>query len=389
MSSDGNVGLAFGLVCAAGAATCIGASVVFFASLAKPRFLAGSLGFAAGVMIYVSMVQIFMTSSVDSFNDANFSADESFRYSTLTFFCGFIIIFILDRIVHFIVDRLEARKQAVIASSQSRAVLLNAEDETDTVPGTTSSRSNTMPVRDVEAGQQNVAKIAATANSPSAICTSRCPPSPTLMKTKGPDTAGDEEAAGGSDDAEQEKKDDNETGPNEENTTSSREAPAPIMEFLENDPHNFALKKMGVLTAIAIFIHNFPEGLVTYSATLADPGVGVAVCVAIALHNAPEGAVIALPIYYATGSKWKAFMWGSLSGLSEPIGALVGWAALSGGADLSFGIVFGLVAGMMTYISVKELIPMALRYDPKDTVATTCIIAGMAVMALSLVLFTL
>jgi len=335
------------------------------------------------------MVQIFMTSSVDSFTNANLSPEESFRYSTLTFFGGFIIIFILDRIVHFIVDRLEARKQAVIKSSQSRAVLLTAEDETDTVPGTTSSRSNSMPVRDVEAGQQqNAAKLAATASSPAAICTSRCPPSPTIRRSQNRDTVGDENATG-SDDVEEEKKTNTATDSNEENTTSSREPPAPIMEFLENDPHNFALKKMGMLTAIAIFIHNFPEGLVTYSATLSEPGVGVAVCVAIALHNAPEGAVIALPIYYATGSKKKAFIWASLSGISEPIGALVGWAALSSGADVSFGIVFGLVAGMMTYISVKELIPMALRYDPKDTVATTCIIAGMAVMALSLVLFTL
>jgi len=335
------------------------------------------------------MVQIFMQSSLDSFTDANFTPEESFRYSTLAFFGGFIIIFILDRIVHFIVHRLEARKLAAIKSSQSRAVLLTAEDETDTLPGTNSSQSNSLPVGDVEAGQQSAAKLAATASNPAALCTSRCPPSPTIVSSKRTDTAGDDDATGGDDAEEENNKDDKPESNEENNTTSSREPPAPIMDYLENDPHNFALKKMGVLTAIAIFIHNFPEGLVTYSATLADPAVGVAVCVAIALHNAPEGAVIALPIYYATGSKWKAFMWGSLSGMSEPIGALVGWAALSSGADLSFGIVFGLVAGMMTYISVKELIPMALRYDPKDTVATTSIIAGMAIMALSLILFTL
>ncbi len=325
-----------------------------------------------------------MTSSIGKFNDANLTSDEAYRYATLSFFGGFLVIFILDKIVHFIVDRLEARKKQVIAASQSRAVLLNNEDATDANPGTASPRSNSMPgATDVEAGQQqHAAKMAAAASSPAAICTSRCPPSPTAMVSNNPNAAEDHE----NDDAEEQEKDTNTPA---EETTNSREAPAPIMEFLENDPHNFALKKMSILTAIAIFIHNFPEGLVTFSATLADPGVGVAVCIAIALHNAPEGAVIALPIYYATGSKWKAFMWACLSGVSEPIGALVGWAALSGGGNMSFGIVFGLVAGMMTFISVKELIPMALRYDPKDTVATTCIISGMALMALSLLLFTL
>ena len=99
--------------------------------------------------------------------------------------------------------------------------------------------------------------------------------------------------------------------------------------------------------------------------------------------------MIALPIYYATGSKKKALFWAILSGVSEPIGALVGWAAISNGGDLSFAIVFALVGGMMVYISIKELIPMALRYDPKDTVATTAVVMGMAIMAASLLLFTL
>jgi ZIP family zinc transporter len=326
-----------------------------------------------------------MTSAVGEFSSGNFTADEAYRYATLSFFGGFLVIFLLDKVVHFIVDRLEARNKAAIAASQSRAVLLNNEDETDTNPGTASPRSNSLPVvRDVESGQA-AKKMAATATSPAAMCNSRCPLSPTLVASNDPDTPGNDDDAGGSEDTQEESKKTTSTNEN----TSSREAPAPIMEMLESDPHNFALKKMGILTAIAIFIHNFPEGLVTFSATLADPGVGVAVCIAIALHNAPEGAVIALPIYYATGSKWKGFMWGCLSGLSEPIGALVGWAALSGGSHTSFGIVFGLVAGMMTYISVKELIPMSLRYDPKDTIATTCIVAGMGLMALSLLLFTL
>jgi zinc transporter, ZIP family len=331
------------------------------------------------------MVELFMTSSVSKFTAANLSAEASYRNATFSFFGGFLVIFILDKIVHFIVDRLEARKKAAIANSQSRAVLLNNEDETDTARGN-ASPSSAITSADIEAG---AARVAATASSPAAICNSRCPVSTVAVTNTDTTNPANPEGSNNDDNADDDDEEENKNTPVVEGASNSREAPAALIELLESDPHNFALKKMGVLTAIAIFIHNFPEGLVTFSATLADAGVGVAVCVAIALHNAPEGAVIALPIYYATGSKWKAFMWACLSGVSEPIGALVGWAALSNGGDLSFGIVFGLVAGMMTYISVKELIPMSLRYDPKDTVATTCIVAGMALMALSLLLFTL
>ena len=140
---------------------------------------------------------------------------------------------------------------------------------------------------------------------------------------------------------------------------------------------------------MAIFIHNFPEGLATFVAALTDTSIGIGIAVAIAMHNIPEGICVALPIYYATGSRAKAFGWACLSGASEPLGALVGWLALYGDTSLSFAIVFALVAGMMVYISIKELLPMALRYDPRDTVATNAVVVGMAVMAASLLLFTL
>ncbi|KAK9814406.1 hypothetical protein WJX72_005404 [[Myrmecia] bisecta] len=159
-----------------------------------------------------------------------------------------------------------------------------------------------------------------------------------------------------------------------------------------HDPNQFALKRMGVLTAAAIFIHNFPEGLATFVGALSSTSSGVAIAVAIALHNIPEGICVAMPIYFATGSKKKAFLWATLSGISEPFGGLLGFLILSEtttSTNITYGIVFGLVAGIMVYISIKELIPMALRYDKEDTVVTPCFFLGMLIMAVSLLLFTI
>lgn len=148
------------------------------------------------------------------------------------------------------------------------------------------------------------------------------------------------------------------------------------------------LVRMGINTALAIGIHNFPEGLATFVAALDDPGVGAVLAIAIGIHNIPEGLCVALPIYYATGNRQKAFMWACISGISEPIGALLGWAVLANSmSDNVYAILFGLVGGMMVVISTKELLPTAHRYDPEDTVVTYSMIAGMIIMALSLVLF--
>ena len=147
------------------------------------------------------------------------------------------------------------------------------------------------------------------------------------------------------------------------------------------------LVKMGLSTALAIALHNFPEGLATFVAALDDPGVGAVFAIAIGLHNIPEGLCVALPIYYATGNRWKAFMWGCLSGTSELLAAFLGWLVLASTMnEVVYSTLFGLVAGMMVFISIRELIPTAHRYDPQDTVVTNSTIVGMAVMALSLVL---
>lgn len=147
---------------------------------------------------------------------------------------------------------------------------------------------------------------------------------------------------------------------------------------------------MGISTALAIAIHNFPEGLATFVATLHDPSVGAVLAIAIGIHNIPEGLCVALPIYYATGNRWKAFGWACLSGASEPVAALLGWAILAQTmSQIVYAILFGLVAGMMVIISMKELLPTAHRYDAEDTVVTYSFVGGMALISLSLVLFLL
>ncbi len=144
------------------------------------------------------------------------------------------------------------------------------------------------------------------------------------------------------------------------------------------------LHRTGLLTALAIAVHNFPEGMATFAATLNDPSLGIAIAAAIAIHNIPEGIAIAVPIYFATGSRKSAFTHSFLSGLAEPLGALAGITILvpfMGPA--TFGILFGLVAGTMVYISFDELLPSAEKYGAHH-LSIYGLIAGMAIMAVSI-----
>ena len=156
------------------------------------------------------------------------------------------------------------------------------------------------------------------------------------------------------------------------------------------DEEDAKLVHMGLTTAIAIGLHNFPEGLAGFVAALNDVRVGFVFAFAIAIHNVPEGLCVALPIYYGTGSRWKAFGYACISGVFEPIGALLGWLILTTVfTPTVYAILFGIVAGMMVFIVIKELLPTAHRYDPEDTVVSYCVIFGMAIMAISLILFAI
>lgn len=155
----------------------------------------------------------------------------------------------------------------------------------------------------------------------------------------------------------------------------------------ESESHKKNLMRMGLFTALAVGIHNFPEGLATFTAALSDPSLGIPIAVAIAIHNIPEGIAVAVPIFYATGSRMKAFRLSFLSGLSEPVGALIGFVLLyKFFNDTMFGFIFASVAGIMVYISLDELLPAAREYG-EHHLSIYGLIAGMGVMALSLLLF--
>ena len=146
------------------------------------------------------------------------------------------------------------------------------------------------------------------------------------------------------------------------------------------------LLRIGVFSALAIGIHNFPEGLATFLGALANPQLGVSIAVAIGIHNIPEGLAVSAPVYFATGSRRIAFWVSFLSGMAEPIGGLVGFVLFRSLPNpIAFGLVFAALAGVMVYVSLDELLPAAKDYGEQD-LAITSMVAGMAVMGLSLVL---
>lgn len=145
------------------------------------------------------------------------------------------------------------------------------------------------------------------------------------------------------------------------------------------------LQHMGILTALAIAIHNFPEGIATFIAAESNPSIGIAIACAIALHNIPEGIAVSIPIFYATGSKKKAFAYSLLSGLAEPLGALLAFLVLMPFmTPVVLGAVLSAVAGIMVYISIDELLPAAREYG-KPHVAIWGMVVGMMIMAGSII----
>ena len=152
-----------------------------------------------------------------------------------------------------------------------------------------------------------------------------------------------------------------------------------------------ALHKLGILSALAIAIHNFPEGIATFIGALNDPQMGASITFAISIHNIPEGIAVAIPIYYATKSKGKALLYATLSGFSELLGALLCMAVTAVfGVDLSAGgpafpLILAAVSGIMIYISLDELLPTAEKYG-KHHIAIAGVISGMAIMGISLLI---
>lgn len=171
----------------------------------------------------------------------------------------------------------------------------------------------------------------------------------------------------------------------------SLDARTAAIGVLDQTGNEKALHRLGLMSALAIAIHNFPEGIATFIGALNDPEMGAGITFAIAIHNIPEGIAVAIPIYYATKSKGKALLYATLSGLSEPIGALLCWAiaAIFGveltGSSPAFPLILAAVAGIMIYISLDELLPTAEKYG-KHHIAIAGVVGGMAIMGISLLI---
>lgn len=269
---------AFALTIIAGLSTSIGALLAFFSKSKNYTILSIGMGFSAGVMIYVSFVEI-LAKSRDSFTQLYSSQFTGESLAVLAFFTGMALTAFIDKVI-----------------------------PEDVNPHETKSNSQLLELK-----PQNRSS---------------------LIKDS-------------------------------------------------------SLKRTGIFTALAIGIHNFPEGFATFISALEDPTVGITIAFAIAIHNIPEGMAVSLPIYHATGNKKSAFWYATLSGLAEPIGALVGFfILLPFMGDATLGITFGMVAGIMVYISFDELLPAARVYGNAHTTIAG-ITLGMLVMAISLIAFKL
>ena len=163
--------------------------------------------------------------------------------------------------------------------------------------------------------------------------------------------------------------------------------PHSVEEMAKKGHKKPKLMKMGAMTAVAITIHNFPEGIATFMAAIDNSTLGITIATAVAIHNIPEGIAVSIPIFYATGSRKKAFCFTLVSGLAEPLGALLTYLILMPFlSPVVMGCVFAVVAGIMVYISVDELLPSAHEYG-EHHIAIYGLISGMDIMVLSLILF--
>ncbi|MGL4411392.1 MAG: zinc transporter ZupT [Bacteroidales bacterium] len=253
--------LAFGLTMIAGLATGIGSILAFFTKHTNTKFLSSALGFSAGVMMFVSFVELLPTSRIGFIED--FGDKQGFLYMLLSFFGGIALIMFIDFVI-----------------------------------------------------------------------------------------------------------------PSEENPHESHK--------VEEMQYKYKLKRMGVMIALSIAIHNFPEGLATFVAAMDNLEIAIPIVVAIAIHNIPEGIAVSIPIYHATGDRKKAFRLSLLSGMAEPLGAIVGWLILMPFWTPTINnIILAGIAGIMVFISLDELLPSAEKYG-EHHLSITGLLLGMLVMAASL-----
>ncbi|KAF4147070.1 ZIP Zinc transporter [Phytophthora infestans] len=309
------VAVAFALNIAAGAATILGGMVVFskrLVYLANPLSLAVALSISSGVMMFISLVEIFgesvhlLTEGIKTEDMSEETATgHGWLAATACFALGIVLIYFIDMIVH------------KISPEHEMTEIENLQDVRESMHQF-ESNGKSMP-------------------SYTQVPTSQ----PTSYQIKMDENA---------------KK---------------------------------ALQRMGVLSALAIGIHNLPEGIATYVGAIQNSSVGFSLAVGIGLHNIPEGIAVAAPIYFATGSRWRGIMWCAISAAAEPVGGVIAWLAIGDGMDpVSEGILFGIVCGIMVCICVKELIPTSYKFAKDKTyVIAVGMFVGMLIMVSSLTLF--
>jgi len=138
-----------------------------------------------------------------------------------------------------------------------------------------------------------------------------------------------------------------------------------IDKYLPQDTFNYGkLYHVGIISCLAIIMHNIPEGIITYLTSTADFRLGITLALAIALHNIPEGISISVPIYYSTGSRKRALFYTFISGISEPFGAVLAALFLAPFVNATImGILYAFIAGIMIHISIYELLNESCSYN--------------------------
>lgn len=270
--ATGEILFAFSLTLFAGLSTGIGSALAFFAKRTNETFLSVSLGFSAGVMVYLSLVEIF-PEALESL-EAVYSDGMAYTVTTIALFAGILLTGFIDRVVPDLANPHELR---------------NVEDMVE-------------------------------------------------------------------------------------------------VDHAEDRRKAKALMRTGFFTALAITLHNFPEGVATFLAALENPALGISIAIAVAIHNIPEGIAVSVPIYYGTGSRRKAFAYSFISGLAEPVGAMVGFFIITAFlTEATFGIIFAAVGGVMVYIALDELLPTAETYGSHHKVIYG-LVSGMGLIAFSLLI---
>lgn len=292
---EGNFIMALLLTLFAGMATGIGGAIILFVKRFSPKFLCATLGFSAGVMILISLVELFQEARLSL--SLEFGERMGLFYTLLSFFGGMAIIALIDNLVP---------KESNPHEVNSMTIKVHNE---------------------AVGGQKAVISFAVEESLPDKSST------------------------------------------------------------LQDGKKGGKLLRLGIISALVIAVHNFPEGLATFISAMDNVELGASIAFAIALHNIPEGIAVAIPIYYATQRKGRAVGYATLSGIAEPLGGVLGYLVLRSVLTPSLlACVLALVAGIMVYISLDELLPTAESYG-QHHIAIIGVISGMVFMSFGLLLF--